>query len=522
MIPLRIAALWFACFNVLGETYFVSPNGADGNDGLTLATAWKSIEHVNAIAFKPGDTIRLEGGKQFPGTLRFSAEDSGAVDKPVTVASYGDGPGKIEARAQSGISVMGAEHLCISNLVISGSGALSNGGWGILVQNSITNRRADGVRIDSVNVSGFGEQGILITGTRLGYKNVTIARSAVHANRKGGIEVAGKLPWDSPLYAHEGVTISECSAYDNLGDSRLNNKHSGSGIVLYQVDHGRIEHSAAWNNGAQCPARYAGPVGIWTCASRQVVIEFCESFKNTSSGLDGGGFDVDGGSEECVLQYNFTHDNKGPGLMVYTYPYSSHHDRSNIVRFNISVDDAANSGRYGGMWVRADGNPIQNLQIYNNTVITRGPHAAFLELNNVEAKVENNIFIAGTNGLPFRVLTPDGQARFLWAGNWYWRGGAPFVVQWNGTMLSSLTDLKAHAPNQSADGRFDDPKINWASPNLPEPFKGFYRLTQFKPLNRLAHDSGRSFASVSPVPLKDFLGKQLELSDFAPYGAAAP
>lgn len=520
MVPFRIVVLCFACLRALGETYFVSPEGSDSNSGLSQEAAWKSIEHVNARQFKPGDSLLFKGGGRFAGTLRLGLEDSGSSEKLVTVASFGDGAARIDAGRAGGIEVMGTEHLCISNLVVSGAGALSNDSSGIRIFNTRTNERSVGIILDSLDVSGFGEHGIFVSGTSLGYENVLIARSAVHANRKGGIEVAGKLPWDSPLYAHKNVTISECSSYDNTGDSRIFDMHTGSGIVLYQVDHGRIEHSAAWNNGADCPAPNAGPVGIWTCASRKVVIEFCESFKNSSRGLDGGGFDLDGGSEDCILQYNYSHDNKGPGLMVYTYPYSSHHDRSSIVRFNISVDDAAQSERYGGLWVRADGNPIEKLQIHNNTVITDGPHAAFLELNNVEAVVENNIFLSDSNGIPFRAIAAGGPGAYMVAGNWYWRSGAPFAAQWNDARLSSLAELEALGSNTSGTARFEDPQINWAMPNLPAPFKGFYRLTQFRPLNHSAYDSARHFASVSPVPLRDFLGRQLKLSDSMPYGAA--
>ena len=125
--------------------------------------------------------------------------------------------------------------------------------------------------------------------------------------------MAGRLPWDSPRYAHADVRVSHCHAFDNTGDPDYQKNHSGSGIVLYQVDDGVIEPCVAWNNGALCRSGGGGAVGLWTCASRRVVIQHCESFGNKTSGADGGG------SEDCVLQYNYSHDNDGHGLMVYTY-----------------------------------------------------------------------------------------------------------------------------------------------------------------------------------------------------------
>jgi hypothetical protein len=63
-----------------------------------------------------------------------------------------------------------------------------------------------------------------------------------------------------------------------------------------------------------------GPCGIWTAASRRVVIQQCDSFDNrTGRAADGDGFDLDGGCVECVLQYDYSHGNDGAGILVYTY-----------------------------------------------------------------------------------------------------------------------------------------------------------------------------------------------------------
>ncbi len=74
--------------------------------------------------------------------------------------------------------------------------------------------------------------------------------------------------------------MDHCEAHDNTGDPDYLKNHSGSGIVLYQVDGGLMEHCRAWNNGALCRSTGGGGVGLWTCASRRVVIQHCESFAN--------------------------------------------------------------------------------------------------------------------------------------------------------------------------------------------------------------------------------------------------
>ena len=60
-------------------TYYVAPDGDDSRDGLSRATAWKSLQYA-ADHVRPGDTVLLAGGK-YPGTFYFRA--TGEPDKPI-------------------------------------------------------------------------------------------------------------------------------------------------------------------------------------------------------------------------------------------------------------------------------------------------------------------------------------------------------------------------------------------------------------------------------------------------------
>ena len=231
--------------------------------------------------------------------------------------------------------------------------------------------------------------------------------------------------------------------------------------MLYQVDGGVIEDCAAWNNGAECRSKSGGGVGLWTCASRRVVIQHCESFANRTSGADGGGFDLDGGCIDCVLQYNYSHDNDGPGLMVYTY--ASHQDRGSVVRFNISENDSRKSRTYAGLWLRSDGPKMSGVEIYNNTVFI-GPwtdQAASVHGHEVEASFRNNIFVATGTPVPLRVTQPHGGLRF--EGNLYWREGAPVEIAWGSKAYSSLGEWRDRTGQEIYRGR---PLGLWASPQL--------------------------------------------------------
>ncbi|MBQ7821906.1 MAG: S-layer homology domain-containing protein [Clostridia bacterium] len=71
---------------VTGTKYYISESGNDDNDGLSPATAWKSIAKVNSFAFNPGDGVFFKRGDTF-------RLDGVALDalSGVTYSAYGEG-----------------------------------------------------------------------------------------------------------------------------------------------------------------------------------------------------------------------------------------------------------------------------------------------------------------------------------------------------------------------------------------------------------------------------------------------
>ncbi len=79
-----------------GADLYVAPDGSDENDGSIdhpLATIEKAQELVRTMdkTQKNGITVAVKAGEYRVESLRFSSEDSGTADCPVTWASYGDG-----------------------------------------------------------------------------------------------------------------------------------------------------------------------------------------------------------------------------------------------------------------------------------------------------------------------------------------------------------------------------------------------------------------------------------------------
>ena len=57
------------------NSYFVSSAGSDSSNGKSIATAWKTLNHVNKFQFGSGDTLLLEGGTTFNGAIIFTGKE---------------------------------------------------------------------------------------------------------------------------------------------------------------------------------------------------------------------------------------------------------------------------------------------------------------------------------------------------------------------------------------------------------------------------------------------------------------
>lgn len=76
-----------------------------------------------------------------------------------------------------------------------------------------------------------------------------------------------------------------------------------SGIIVSATDGAVIEFCHPHHNGGINSQNSGGPVGIWAWQSNDVVMQFNISHHNrTGGGADGGGFDLDGGITDSVMQ----------------------------------------------------------------------------------------------------------------------------------------------------------------------------------------------------------------------------
>jgi hypothetical protein len=432
-------------------TYFVSPTGNDHNAGTSPSTAWRTVSQVNRVNFQPGDRILFQGGASFAGNLAFDTGDLGTAAAPITVGSYGSGRATVEAGAGTGISVVDAGDFRIEGLTILGSGFFSNAGDGIRFANDSAVAPLNGFRISNVDVSGFGHVGIHFVGLE---DDVSVTYSTTHDNGEGGLAV------DAPGNA-DNYYIGNVQAYHNAGSGIA---ESGYGIFIAGANDVVVERSVAADNG-WLPGNLGETGGIEAIADNRVLLQYDEAVANHQGLSDGDGIILDV-TTDSIMQFNYTLDNDGAGLFLFAE--SGYTATDNVIRYNISQNDARTQGStYGGLFVGA---VVSNADIYNNSVFmgpspTSSPAAiSLLGLGGSSINVRNNIFYT-TGGVP--VANSDvayDTGTVLFQGNDYWSAGSPFTIQWGGTTYADLGSWRNATGEETLNGQGVgvqvDPQLN--------------------------------------------------------------
>lgn len=371
--------------------FYMKGGGNDEASGVSLEQAWRTLERANSAQFAPGDRLLLAAGEIFTGHLAIRGESlaEGGLP-PIEVRGFGAGRANIHTPEGSALLFENIGGIVLEDLVISGPGVADTVTVGVHFRNSLPGDvKLSGIRVSGLDVSGFGRAGILIEGaapdrSRSGFENVEILNTVVHDNFRSGLEFTGVYDGPHPGMCHRNVVVRRCIAHHNSGHPEMRT-HSGSGIILADVDGGLVEGCEAYENGALCQAPKGGPVGIWAVVSDRITFRHCLSHHNRTNTLDGGGFDFDIGITNSLMEDCLSHDNDGPGFLLYTYGGAPRLFEKNTIRHCISRNDGQKND-YGGFFIGQHFNPdgVRNIviedcrvEITANTVPTRAAITVF-------------------------------------------------------------------------------------------------------------------------------------------------
>lgn len=386
------------------NTYYVSSTGNDSASGQTISDAWLTINKVNSFNFFRGDSLLFEGGSTFYGSINNASLGFGGVDTPIIITSYGTGRAIINSGNYEGISLGNAYNVTISKLIFQGSGYKINpyyyNGIGIYMDKNIF-YPSDYIVIDSVDISGYGGWGanILCASDSFGYNHLRVTNSSFHNNGFGGFQLQGSYDslTNSKNYNHHDVYIGNCSADSNFGRSDYTYGWSGSGIMIESVVGGTIEYCEASYNGKENAYTVAGPIGIFIGDCKNVIIQNSVSHHNQGGAAkkDGGGFDLDMGTQGCVIQYCNSYQNDGAGYGLYEAA-TPNILTNDTIRYNTSTNDGRNYSLYGALtfWGASPTYKVTNSFIYGNTINldTVGYAMNFIYANFDNVQIYNNTF----------------------------------------------------------------------------------------------------------------------------------
>ncbi|MFE9775355.1 right-handed parallel beta-helix repeat-containing protein [Streptomyces sp. NPDC005931] len=424
------------------KAYYVSPDGDDSAPGTSPDRAWRTLARAERTALEPGDRLLLRGGARFTGTVTIKEQEAGDPGRPVVVGSYGEGRATISSGGAPGVSVHNTAGVEIRDLILVGAGATATGQAGVnLYRDAEGGGHERRVIVSDVDVSGYRvglSVGSTVAGS--GFRDVTVRRTELHGNRDAGLLTYGpRFDAERPAYAHENVALERVEAFDNHGDPSVDDRHTGSGIILGGVRRATVRDTSAHDNGRSSGLRApVGPVGLWTYDSTRVLIEHSTAYRNhTGNDLDGSGFGMDSNTSRSTLQYNLSYQNDGPGYYVFQHDRNGRH-RDNTIRYNVSSDDGRKLPHHGALTVY--GIDVRDLAVHNNTVVMRespaGAGTVMLLHSRIRGvTVRNNLLVSDRVPLvTSEAGTPD---RVVFQGNQY-RATDSWTVRWRDTEYRDL------------------------------------------------------------------------------------
>ncbi|SHK68998.1 hypothetical protein SAMN02745163_04283 [Clostridium cavendishii DSM 21758] len=370
-----------------GTTYYVdSIGGNDNNLGTSELTPWKTLDKVNSITFIPGDKILLKAGSKWTGQLW--PKGSGTAGKPIILDSYGQGNKPIisgngttyPAKVSGAVMLYNQEYWEINNIDVSNyNETVKSNRAGILAYNTsgtvknhiyIKNCYVHDVNSDKDGYKITG--GIVLIGINIDKDGKSTGSAAsgyndalVESNHVKDVSIEG--------IRNKTVVISGTSeSYPKVNSNIIfrNNfveEILGDGMVLGETKYGGLIEKNTVKNYCNTYVGSRNYAGCWVFASDGAIMQHNEVYGGKYGFNDGEAFDIDLYCKNTIVQYNYSHDNKGGFCLFMDGSTGS------IFRYNLSVNDGDNTGSpvrndiFFYLPTSANSAPL----IYNNTIYSK-------------------------------------------------------------------------------------------------------------------------------------------------------
>lgn len=443
-----------------GEAYYVdSENGDDANDGRSPETAFRTISRANEVVLKNGESLLFRSGYKFEGSLAPRRERDGTT---VHIGRYGEGEyPTITAPSGNALTLTDFDHVVVSELTLTAP----NGICGIYINNKVGGVIKD-VHVKNCTIKDvnrdrsvyYYESGGIICASFSDepgwFDGLVIEDNTIEDVARSGILLTSlwanrptKL-WGKNEYVSD--TENWWPAHGVVVRGNKINRTGGDGIVLIGTQDALIEYNTVYRINYK-PVTPCANAGIWPQSSNGCVIRYNEvAYSLKPEGVaDATAFDVDQSCRNTVVEYNYSHDNRG-GFLLLCEPddvNDSHGFTGTVVRNNVSIND----GEVFGSLIPIVG-PVRDVVIENNTFYFSGRWVSNIvyvwsESGENQAKnitIRKNIIVSDGNGNGYHLANGE---NFSYEGNIYWgKHKEPPKDEIDPIVADPLIDFSGSAP----------------------------------------------------------------------------
>jgi hypothetical protein len=256
------------------NTYYVSTNGNDGNNG-SATSPWQTLQHAVDSGLQPGDTVIVTAGTYAGFVMGWNTNPAGTVSDPITIeADPSAAPGSVIINSQNPYTAVaadlepGSDYVTVEDFTIENDGTVTRDGikatgkHDSILNNTVTGvggqgifaNNAPGIVISGNTVSGtLGTNstghGVYVAGESTG---AIIRGNIIHDNGAIGIHINGDSGGVGTLNVLQNALIENNVIYNNtteagincdgLQNSTIRNNliygYASYGISLYRIDAG--------------------------------------------------------------------------------------------------------------------------------------------------------------------------------------------------------------------------------------------------------------------------------------------
>jgi parallel beta-helix repeat protein len=298
--------------------YVDGANGNNANNGLTLATAWKTLQKAcnSAVA---NSVVHIKSGTYYE---NIAVNSSGTAGNPIRFTNYLGGTVIIDGTGTTGsvlLSISNKSYLTFENMILqnltsayakginldSGAGTCAGITFrNITIRNINWTNNAAQIPVESDNAWGLKVKGQLG-----GVTNLTIDGCQIHDNVLGfseALTLSGNV---------DGFTIKNCLVYDNtnIGIDIIGNNGSSIDPTIDIPRNGLISGNTCYGNMSPI----ALSAGIYVDGAHNVIIERNSCYEN-EIGIEVG-CEENGEAKYIEVKNNLIYSNKNTGLAVGGY-----------------------------------------------------------------------------------------------------------------------------------------------------------------------------------------------------------